>query len=483
MIFSTRDKVVTIINKYIKGTDESSIAKALLIGYKIDLEKDLVQAYSNAGVVHLIAISGLHMGIIYGVLLWLFSKIPFIKRAKNVRLLLILICLWTFALLTGASPSVLRAAVMFSFIVAGNAFKRNGSVYNSLCASAFLLLCFNPFLLWDVGFQLSYLAVLGIVIAQRSISNWFYVENKLIRYAWELAAVSLSAQLFTFPLCLFYFHQLPLLFLLANIIAIPLATLILWGSLVLVLTSPLEIFALYLGKIINGLLWMLNKTVITINSVPFSLWEGFSVSVFETLMMYVAMGGFVFAALRRNKSAFKFAIGFSLCLALFITSGKWEKYQQKKMIVYNVPAHSATDFVTGNQFYFVGDTNLLSDKMLFNYNLKPSRLSFRANETMSPVNEVSRLSNFYFFYGKRILMLDSAIAYKPMAEKMVIDYLIISKNAAVTIKNLAATFDCKYYIFDATNTLWKIGQWKKECEELHLRFHIVAEQGAFVTDL
>ncbi len=211
-VFDLREKIKNIIYTYIPGDDEKAIAVALLIGYKVDLDKDLVQAYSNAGVVHLIAISGLHMGIIYSILFWLFTKIPLVKRSKKTRLVLILLCLWAFALLTGASGSVLRSAFMFSFIATGMAFNKKSSIYNSMAASAFLLLCYNPFLLWDVGFQLSYFAVLGIVISQSYIAKWFYFKNRFVNAVWQLSSVSLAAQLFTFPICMYYFHQLPLLF-------------------------------------------------------------------------------------------------------------------------------------------------------------------------------------------------------------------------------------------------------------------------------
>ncbi len=482
-IFSTRETVVKIIEKYITGNDESSIAKALLIGYKVDLDKDLVQAYSNAGVVHLIAISGLHMGIIYGVLLWLFSNIPIIKKSKITRLILILACLWLFALLTGASPSVLRAAVMFSFIVTGSAIDKHGSVYNSLAASAFLLLCFNPFILWDVGFQLSYLAVLGIVIAHRSISDWFYFENKIIQHIWQLAAVSLAAQLFTFPVCLYYFHQLPLLFLLANIFAIPLATLILWGCLILVFISPLQIVALYFGKLLFGLLWLLNHSVLLINSVPFSLWERVSISATGTLFLYAITCSIIYFMLYKNSKALQLTITFSLFFAGLTAIDKWEKYNQKKIIVYNIPSHAAIDFISGNNFRFVGDSGLLNNNMLRNFHLKPTRISLNANNTLDSHYALFQQNNFYKFYKKKILIIDTGLVYHPLAEKIKVDYIIISKNPKLNISSLIQTFDCNYYVFDASNSLWKIDKWKKECEELHLHSHSVSEQGAFVTNL
>ena len=126
------------------GKDESALAKALLIGYKVDLDKDLVQAYSNAGVVHLIAISGLHLALIYALLLWFTVRVPLIKRSEPLRLIVILCGLWFFSILTGASASVLRSAVMFSFIAIGMTFKQKTSIYNSMASSAFVLLCINP---------------------------------------------------------------------------------------------------------------------------------------------------------------------------------------------------------------------------------------------------------------------------------------------------------------------------------------------------
>ncbi len=481
-IYTTRENVVSILEKYLGKNNESSIAKALLIGYKVDLDKDLVQAYSNAGVVHLIAISGLHMGIIYGVLVWIFSLLPLIKKSKPTRLLLIIFCLWFFALLTGASPSVLRAAVMFSFIVAGNAFDKKSSVYNSLAASAFLLLCINPFILWDVGFQLSYLAVLGIVIAQKNISNWLYFKNKYAQRAWQLAAVSLSAQLFTFPLCFYYFHQLPLLFLFSNLLAIPLATFALCGCLILVFISPVSFAAFYFGKALYGIIWLLNHTVLFFDSIPFALWQGVSVSLVETILMYAMVCSFIYAFIKKNKMSFNFTLALSLIFASFITSDEWNAFSQRKLIVYNIPMYKAVEFVDRTNFHFVGDSIVMKDKLLHAFNIKPAHILLKIKESDSFINAAKFNKDFYRFYDSRILMIDSAIKFSS-DQKVDLDYIIFSKNPKMDLADIAAAFNCKKYIFDASNSAWKIEQWKKECEELHLQFHSVPEQGAFVINL
>jgi competence protein ComEC len=483
VIFKTRQGIINVLNKYITGREEAALANALLIGYKVDLDKDLVQAYTNAGVVHLIAISGLHLALIYALLLWLTGKIPFIKKMKIIRLILILFCLWFFSLLTGASASVLRSAVMFSFIATGMTFNKNSSIYNSLASSAFVLLCYDPFMLWDVGFQLSYFAVLGIAIAQRSIYNWVYFSNKLLNETWKLAAVSLSAQIFTLPVCIYYFHQLPVMFLLSNIIAIPLSTVALWGCIILVFISPFQTIAFYFGKAITVSIWLLNHTVLLINAIPFSLWDGISLSVPGTILLYMVFIFFLYWLIKKNMTAFKFGVLSSLTLAGMIAFEKWHFSHQEKIIVYNVPSHKAIDFISGHSYHFVGDNDLVTDGLLRSFHLKPGRISLMLNTKEDSGINLYRHNNFYQFYNKRILIIDSAVAYMPAAERMYVDYIIISKNPKVFMPGLAAVFNCNLYVFDASNPLWKIDKWKKDCEELHLRFHSVPEQGAFVTDL
>lgn len=480
-IFATQHYVVSVLNKYISGPDQSSIAKALLIGYKVDLDKDLVQAYSNAGVIHLIVIAGLHLGLIYVLLIWIAAKIPFVKNSKIISFIILFSCLWLFGLLTGASPPVMRALVMFSFIAIGKMFNKKSSVFNSLSASAFVLLCNDPYLLWDAGFQLSYLAVTGIVISQRYIYNWFYIKNKILNEAWKIASVSLAAQAFTLPACLYYFHQVPLLFILTNIVAIPLAIFTLYGCILLIFISPVHILALYVGKVLSLSIWLINHVVLFINAIPFSLWDGISVTVAETINLYCIIILFLYWLIKQNQSAFKLALCSTLLFAFMTTLNKWHFAKQKKIIVYDVPAHKAIDFIDGNFYHFVGDSDLMRDGLLQNFHLKPGRISLMV--TKANTFSLFQQNNFMGFYGKRILMIDSAVDYKPLPKKINVDYIIISKNPRLFIPMLAEVFNCSIYIFDASNPIWKIEKWKKDCEELHLRFHSVPEQGAFITDL
>jgi competence protein ComEC len=483
ILFSIREKIVSVLQNFLGNNNESSISEALLIGYKIDLDKDLVQAYSNAGVVHIIAISGLHIGIIYAILLWIFSRLPVAKKSKIFRLIFILSGLWFFVFVTGASASASRAGIMFSFIIIGNVFDKSGSVYNSIAASAFLLLCFDPYLLWNVGFELSYLAVIGIVTTFKYISKWIYFKNKWLEKLWQLSAVSLSAQLFTFPLALYYFHQFPFLFLLSNIIAIPLSSLALVGCLILIAVSLFPFVALYFSKLLFGVIWLLNHYILWIDSIPYSRWIDISISTFETFLLYGLIIALLFAFIKRNKKSLAFSLVFLLALAVSNTMKEWQHFQQKKIIVYNIPKHKAVEFIDRKSFLLKTDNELEQENLLYDYNIKPANVAFAANERANNLSHLFSKNGFYQFYGSKLLMIDSSYHNYYSAEKIRLDCIVISQNPKIKIAEIAKTFDCNNFIFDASNFSWNIQRWKKECEDLHLHFHSVPEKGAFVVNL
>ncbi|MBK8522051.1 MAG: ComEC family competence protein [Chitinophagaceae bacterium] len=384
LIFSAREYVLGVLRKSIHSgpdsyRDELGIAEALLIGYTNDLDKDLVQAYSNTGVVHIIAISGMHLALIYVLLVWVFGKIPFINRSKWLQLVLILSCLWLFSILTGASPSVLRAAVMFSFIAVGKTWFKQASIYNSLAASAFLLLCYNPYYLWAVGFQLSYLAVLGIVIFQKPLYNCFYIKNKWVDKTWQLISVSTAAQLLTFPVCIYYFHQFPNLFLISNLIAVPLSAVILYAEIALIILSWIPFVSIGLGKLVTGLVWVMNRIILWINDLSFAVWENIPATVLSTGLLYIILISFSAWLMLQNKKYFWMGLYVMTAFVLQGAYNNWQHSKQQKLVVYHVPQHKAIDFINGNSYQFIGDSILLQEGLLQNFHLKPGRITHQLN--------------------------------------------------------------------------------------------------------
>lgn len=474
----SRATLLHTLGQYIHGREEQAIAEALLIGYREHLDRDLVQAYSNTGVVHVIAISGMHLAMIYGLLLVLLKPLQKDRAANLFRGTIILIILWAFAFLSGGGASILRSTVMFSFLIIGQYVNRQVSVYHTLSASAFLLLCYNPFYLWDVGFQLSYAAVLSIVIFLQPVTNLLYFKNKIIAYTWKLIAVTLAAQILTLPLSIYHFHQLPNLFLISNLLIVPLSGIILYCELLLCAIAFVKPFAIALGYCISIMLKAMNEIILWINTLPFAVSNNILLSVTQTLLLYAAIAFVASWLLHRRKRLLKYAL---LALILIVSERSINVLTDKtnRIIVYNVPRLSAVDFTSAGKYAFIGDDTCRTDAFINNFYINPSRLVYRVTSSDS-LATLKKITPFIYFSGKKLLMLDSAASIPQLAGLPSADIIILSKNARISIARLQAQFNCAQYVFDASNASWKTREWKNECDSLHLRRHSVSEDGAFV---
>lgn len=289
-LFAIQDWVLAVLQKYIPGKKECGLAEALLIGYKNDLDRELMKAYSNTGVVHVIAISGLHLGLIYMLLKYLCYPFSRKRFGRWLTPLIVIASLWVFSLLVGGSPSVMRSAVMFTFIVAGECFSKTTSIYNNLAASAFFLLCYQPNWLWDIGFQLSYGALLSIVIFQKTIYNLLVFKNKIADAIWKLNSVTIAAQILTTPICIYYFNQFPNLFLITNFIAVPLSSIILIGEILLCTISSFTLLALPLGRALSFSLKLMNDSVEFLGSFSFSTTTNLQINFLQLIILYCLIG-------------------------------------------------------------------------------------------------------------------------------------------------------------------------------------------------
>lgn len=292
-----------IIDRYFVDQMDRGLAKALLVGYRGELDKELNTAYTNTGVVHVIAISGLHLGLIYGLLLLIFKPIQHITLLRITSCLITITLLWFFTLMCGATPSVVRSAIMFSFLIFGNIIQSKPSTGNMLAASAFVMLAINPFLIYDIGFQLSYAAVASLLIYNRSISRIFNPENGFLHLGWSSISTSLSAQLLTTPFVLFHFHQFPLIFILSNIIAIPLSSLALLLLILICVFASVPVIASFFAKITSGCIGVMNDRIVQLASLPFSKLDNIPFSGQDLLISLISIGLFTLYLKEKKSSA------------------------------------------------------------------------------------------------------------------------------------------------------------------------------------
>lgn len=478
LIINSRTVVVKCLKRFIPGRIEAGLAEALLIGYKEDLDKKLVSSYSNTGVIHIVAISGLHVGLIYWLLAGIFNLIRPTRKRRFLKQIFIIAGLWIFSILAGGSPSVIRSAAMFTFIVVGNGFSKEISVYNSLAASAFLLLCYNPFWLWDAGFQLSYTAVLSIVVFMNPIYNLVYVENKILDTLWKLNAVTISAQVLTVPICLYYFHQFPTYFLVANLVAVPLSSVILLIEIILCALSFLPLVAEQIGIILYWLIRFMNFWIERVELLPFALIQSISFDLASLLTIYLSIIFFSISVFQRSAVAFCVAGAGILSLSILQVVSKIVVMNQRVFIVYNISSRQHIDFIAGNHFVYKGDAIDVSE----NSSVGLARFHFNARPAQA-LPELLTSGKYHRFYNKRILVIDGAFANASSKQHFEIDVLVLSHNARVSITDLVEVFRPSNIIFDSSNSAYMISRWKRECAVLGQACYSVQEKGAFVMNL
>ena len=328
-----RYSLLDVLKRSNLSGNELAVASALVLGYKADLDNELLKAYSSSGAIHVLAVSGLHVGIIFMVLKMLLLPFSFIQRTKWLRALILLSVLWLYALITGMSPSVMRAATMFSFIAVGEALSRKAYIYNSIAASAFILLLANPANLLELGFQFSYMAVIAIVFLHPFLKDLYTFKNWFLDKAWDLACVSIAAQLGTAPLMLYYFHQFPSYFLLSNYVVIPAASVIIYGAMLLFFISPVSVLFETVGWLLDKFLYAVNYMVFFIEKLPGSITTGIRFAGWEVLFAYILVATMTVWMTKKYKVAL-----FDTCAHHILDNGRCHQIGRR-------PAKTAIDCV------------------------------------------------------------------------------------------------------------------------------------------
>lgn len=349
--------------------EDEAIATALLLGYRYLITDETAQAFAGSGAMHVLAVSGLHVGILYLII----SNILGINRRKPqgnhyLKIVAAIVIIWLYAFVTGLSPSVVRAATMFSFVAIGHLQKKKSATYQALMASALVLLALKPNLLFEVGFQLSYAAVFGILYIQPKIYNLipkpkYWLPDQI----WQITAVSFAAQAATFPLGLYYFHQFPVFFLVSNLLVIPLAWCLMNYGLFLLLVSAFITPTAWLVAPFKWLLLGMTHSVKWIEQLPNAVLHELWVDRFALLLIAVLVFLLVEVFFSKRKKALWASCGIILLLMGLSIQKTISQKKQANLTIYAVKNTLALEISVGKNGIFIAPHEFVKneDAMLF----------------------------------------------------------------------------------------------------------------------
>jgi competence protein ComEC len=471
---------------------ELSVASALLLGYRSTIDYETRQIYAGSGAMHILAVSGLHVGILYLLLVWVLGFFRGLRHHRIFAPAIIAALIWFYALLTGLSPSVTRAATMFTFLTISRTSGRPAATLNSLAAAAFFQLTANPFSLFMVGFQLSYLAVAGIVYYQPAIHSLVKSGSRIPDRIGALVSLSVSAQLLIFPLIIYYFNQFPGYFPVTNLFAIPLAMAILYSGLFLFLFTWLEPVAFVLSIILNLALILLNSILNFISNLPFAVIDNIHSSVSLVLVLY-AMIFSITLFLKKRKTVYLFLVFLTIITGLGLRAAyRIRSLDQNVFIVYNDRGNSTYNFISGSKNLLISSRT----EQTINYNLQmfaaPAR-KFNANDRSFIPSGVffdaalpadpaiySQGGEFVFFAGHVIWFAGREAS---VMQGIRADRVVFSSRTTTDLDLLLSLVTPTVVIIDSSVSTRQRQRIIDKCIEKRISFWDVSSSGAFMDRL
>ena len=456
-------------NNGFKG-DELAIINALLLGKRQEISKEILQNYQNAGAIHILAVSGLHVGIILLLLNFMFKPIEKFKNGRVIKLILVVLFLWIFAFIAGLSASVIRAVTMFSAVAISLVEKNSINTYKALIISIFFLLLFNPYYIFEVGFQLSYLAVFFIVWTQPLLYKLWQPKSKIIDYPWQLFTVSLAAQLGVLPLSLYYFHQFPGLFFVANLIIIPFLGIILGLGILVICLSLFNVLPPFIANAYEQIIFLLNSTVSLIAQQESFLFKNISFSIVTVIFSYVLIILFFKWVETKNLSYFKYVL---IAILLF----------QFNLIVEKYKRNSSDEFIIFNK----NKQTILTERKGKNVNINFSASNFEINHSVNAylmgtnsqiVSTQKTIKNIYHLHSKKLLVIDSLSIYTKLRFSPKI--ILLRDSPHLNLDRLIKELHPEIIIADASNYKSHVLLWQKTCKKYNINFHYTVKDGAFV---
>jgi len=460
----------TVFKEILDTPKQMGVAEAMIGGMKAELDFETKQWYSATGAIHVLAVSGMHVVILFVVLNKLLGL--FLDKKKPFFLATILILLWSYAIFTGLSPSVCRSTLMFSLIQLGTFFRRDDNPVNTLLLSAIILLIIVPNWLYDVGFQLSYLAVFGIMVIYPSLKRLFYFKWKPIRWIWEISAVSIAAQIFTLPLTLYYFHQFPNYFLLANPVVSLMSSFMLPIGLLVLFIAKIPYLGAALGLIFKWLIDILNFSVYLIAELPNALSTGLSISITTVILLFLTIASILLFF--KNKEVIYIKLIAITCLFLTISGANqlFKQNKQKEITFHFIPNGWGISVIEGRSATFISTDSLCNEPLIYQFHLKNyyDAKGIKNYKTQKVTDQGNFIINNDLGNIQWMKTPNGKIIKKNTT------YIVCSENAIKDLTNLSE-FDGTI-ILDGSNKKWVVEKIKAEAEQKKKKLVVLYDTGS-----
>lgn len=478
---------LSILQQYLPTPETYAIGAALITGHRDALTPSLRNSYANTGAMHVLAVSGLHVGLIY---LGLQFLLGFLGNRyghwKWLSVSLLLMGVWGFVYFTGATASVVRAGCMFSFIIIGQSLKRYTNIYNTIAASAFCMLLIAPRLLLNIGFQLSYLALLGIVFFQPNIYRAIYCRYRWIDYCWKLSSVALAAQLTTLPISLFYFHQFPVYFLLSGLIVVPAAMAILSVGISLFALASLPVIGTFLGTLLFWIIRSMNAVIFFLEDLPYSTLTDIWLPASGMVCLFLGICLLAAYMLRPTQQ-----LAYALCCTLLffctqISWNSWQQFNQKEIVVYQVKGQTVVDCISGRRCLRIIDSTAEEQARVWATANYHSYLGINQLETVHWQDSSSGPEWFYRagflqFGNFRLAILQDLPLDSPVT--MPFDLVLLHNNPLFELSTLVDHIPTQQLAWDGSSSYYRSKGWTTACIELGVKGYDVKEGGALVIDI
>ncbi len=475
----------------ISSRTEYGIVKAMLLGATDALDTDTYQDYATAGAIHILSVSGLHVSILFLALTWIAGLFKQKARYPWLWPAIQLCILWFYALMTGLEPAVLRSAGMFTVLIVAKAMERPQALANSLAVSALFVLFFSPYTLFSAGFQLSYLAVAGIGAWHPGLYQSITFKHPWANKLWEVSSVALVAQLITFPLAIYYFHQFPTYFLLANPVVLVLSNLLLYTGLAALLLSWIPFLNTLTGFLLQKIVWLMNGSVRLVGQLPDAAIENLWLSAEELLLLYALIFALVWAITNRNVTA----LGVAACLSFWLSGSllmdMYQQDRQQRLTIHYLPHYTAISLVSGHCATLLTDLDTAKDPKAFDFHLRNTFSQWAVNQivavhpasdnlqTSAPVTSTEAYT-LWVVHGKRILLINTLNHAAFRRFPAVVDYAVFRKNALRNWQQLDGRIVARNLILDSSNSPRLTARLLSEAKARTIPCYSVNQQGAYL---